>query len=363
LADKLDKPVAAADPIAPRVENLGNPAIEKLNSMQFDAVGKGRFVRENYLDVHKAFCESKNIKAASWNDRFDYRNPDVMAANTIDSNLANTILASDAVTVLRTLIAPLQAFAKTVSLSPVSKRQTLYVPRVSSSGSVQSNATNYETGDTTWDDIGVTVSEISKSWTSSRPEQNLGLLLAQGGPTNAAILGEGIMALITAKMVAGDGSTTGFGAATAIGTAANFDSADLRAVLALGKNYSRCTLLLDGGHLAYLLPTTRESFAFGEPGAYGFDGGIYKNNLWTGATSNACGFIASPDAICIGMGMPADLPAGEAISVQSVNIVGDISVQSSVWFSRASRSLWGCYAVMFGVAVGDGTAGEVLVTS
>ena len=180
-------------------------------------------------------------------------------ANTIDSGLANSLLASDAVQTMRTYVAPLGAFTKAVSVSPISPRQVINVPLVSSSGSIQTNPTNFETGDTTAGDIAVTVNQYSKSWAVSHAEGNLGLKLAQLAPTNAAVLSEGLVALVTAKM-----TNANYGADNVIGAAANFDSADLPAVLALGKNFSRVTLLLDGGHLAYLLPTTRESFVFGE---------------------------------------------------------------------------------------------------
>jgi hypothetical protein len=338
---------------AGRVENMGNPAIEKYNSLKIDRIARGQFVREYHAELRKELLASKNIKSPI-TDRFDYRNPDVMAVNTIDAGLANSLLSMDAITVMRRPIAPILAFSRKVELSPVSKRQVINVPLVSSSGSVQSNASNYETGDTTAGDVAVTVNEVSKSFYVGRGSQNLGLELAQLAPTNAMVLGEGLMAIVTALFDE---------AGTNIGAAANFDSADLPAILALAKDFRRVTLLLDGGHLAYLLPTTRESFAFGEPGAYGFDGGIYKNNQWTGSVSNCVGLVTGPDSVAVAVGPPADLPAGEAISTETVTVVGDISVQSTVWFSRASRAMWGCYAVMFGAANGDETQRKTLVSS
>ena len=96
--------------------------------------------------------------------------------------------------------------------------------------------------------IAVTVAEESKSFHTSRPEQNLGLQLASLVPTNAKVLAEGIHAKMTALM-----TNANFGADVVIGTAANFDAADLPAILALGKNYDQVRLLLDGGHLGLRL--------------------------------------------------------------------------------------------------------------
>lgn len=330
-----------AAPLAPSGVQLGEAVVVK----EFKNIKRGTnefkdFVVSNYSRL------SKELPGAG-----------IYNANTVDSGLANSLLANDAVQTMRTYVAPLGAYTRSVAISPLSKRQVINVPLVSSSGSIQTNPTNFETGDTTLGDVAVTVNQYSKSWTVSNPEQNLGLALAQLAPTNAKIIAEGIVALVTAKMTNGN-----YGADNVIGTAANFDSADLPAILALGKNFDRVTLVLDGGHLAYLLPTDRNKFAFGEPGAYGFDGGIYKNNLWTGGATDICGFVCAPDAIAIATGMPSTLPTGEAMVQESVAIGAGLSVMATTWFSRASRSMWGSFDIMFGCAVGDATQGKVLTT-
>jgi hypothetical protein len=153
-----------------------------------------------------------------------------------------------------------------------------------------------------------------------------------------------------------------YGADVVIGAAADFSATDLPAILAYGKNYDRCTLVLDGGHLAYLLPTTRENFVFGEPGAYGFDGGIYKNNLWTSGATDICGLVCGPDALVSAWGAADGLPAGEAISQTTVDVNG-FPFSSTVWFSRATREVWGSFQIMGGVAPGDKTQAEVLTTA
>lgn len=360
LGDKLNaatSPQPGAAPVAVRVENLGNPLVERYNGLAHDKVEQSKLAKGLYGEVRKQLMIANGVTIASGTDRFDFSNPQVMNANTVDSALANTILSGDFISVMRSYIAPWSAFTRRVELSPVSRRQTLEVPLVSSSGSKQQNATNYESGDSVFAPVAVTVAEESKSFHVSRPEQNLGLQLAALVPTNARVLAEGIHTKMTALMIAAN-----FGTATTVGTAANFDSADLPAILALGKNYNQVRLLLDGGHLAYLLPTSRESFTFGEPGAYGFDGGIYKNNLWTSGIANLCGFVCGPDAIVNAWGLADGLPSGEAISQSTVDVNG-IPFGLSVWFSRSSRSVWASFQVMHGCAVGDGSQAELLVTA
>lgn len=367
-ADESVLNLAAKFPESPVAGNIAsgvsvgrNALVEKYENLAYDKVEQAKLAKGLYNDVRKQLMIHNGVKDADILngkfDRFDFSNPKIVNANTVDAALANTVLSGEFVTTMRTYIAPWSAFTRTVSLSPVSRRQVLEVPLYSSAGSKQQNATNYESGDSVLAPIAVTVAEESKSFHVSRPESNLGLQLAGLVPTNAKVLAEGIHAKMTALMIAAN-----FGAATTIGAASGFDTGELQTILALGKNYDSVRLLLDGGHLAYLLPTTRESFAFGEPGAYGFDGGIYKNNLWTGGVANIAGFVCGPDAIVNAWGVADGLPAGEAISQTTMDVNG-IPFTMSVWFSRASRAVWASFQVMHGCAVGDATQGENLVTA
>jgi hypothetical protein len=129
------------------------------------------------------------------------------------------------------------------------------------------------------------------------------------------------------------------------------------------KNYGSKNLLLDGGHLAYLLPTDKQSFRIGEAGAYGFDL-ISEQNRWTSATANTCGFICDPNAIAVGAALPLDLPSSEFMSLATVTVPGiGLSVLAATWFSRAGRVYWASFDAMFGAAACDTTAAELLVTS
>jgi len=346
LENKLNAPAPLA--AAPKIENLGNPLVEKFNSFTGESLdAKARFVRANHLDLRNALIGTRKGDLG------------VKAANTVDANLVNSVIAGDFLTTMRTKMAPLAAFSHQVSLSPLSARQVLNVNLLSTAGATQDNPTNFETGDTTSTAKQVTVAHISRSFHTTNAEQDLGLELMQKAPTNALVMAEGIMAKVTALM-----TNANYGADVVIGTAANFDATDLPAILALGKNYARTTLLLDGGHLAYLLPTTRESFAFGEAGAFGFDGGIYKNNLWTSAATDICGLVCGPDAIVWAAGLPASGPSGAGLSSTTVSLpeIG-ISVQANTWYALGSRAMWASFDVCFGAAVGDASQAEVLTTA
>jgi hypothetical protein len=347
LGDKLNTITAnslpgAAPLTGTRVENLGNPLVEKFNSLQYDVEARAKLVTNNHREVRNQL-----IKHGVFN------------VNTVDAALVNTLTSATFLTTMRTKMAPLAAFAHQVAINPVSARQVINVNLLSSAGATQDNPTSFETGDTTSTAKPVTLAHINRSFHTTNAEQDLGLELAQKAPTNARIFAEGIMAKVTALI-----QNAAFGGDVVIGPASDFSSTDLPAILALGKNYDRCTLLLDGGHLAYLLPTTRESFVFGEAGAFGFDGGIYKMNYWTGATADTVGLVTGPDAIIWAAGPPAAGPSGSGLISSSVTVpeIG-LSVTSSTWYSLASRAMWASYDVCFGAAVGDATQAEILTTA
>lgn len=352
LGDKLTRPansLPGAEPVRVLVENNGNSLIERFNKFDSnDHNAKASFVRAHHLDLRN------NLVAARTGDL-----KPILAANTVDAELVNTLIAGDFLTTMRTKMAPLAAFSHRIMTSPVSARQVLNVNLLSTSGSTQDNPTNFETGDTTSSAKTVTLAHINRSFYTANTEQDLGLELAQKAPTNALVMAEGIMAKVTALM-----TNANYGADVVVGVAADFSSTDLPAILALGKNYARATLLLDGGHLAYLLPTSRESFTFGEAGAYGFDGGIYKNNLWTSAATDICGFVCGPDAIVWAAGPVASGPNGAALAVSNISLpeIG-LTVQAHTWYALSSRAMWASYDVCFGAAVGDATQAEVLTTA
>ena len=234
---------------------------------------------------------------------------------------------------------------------------TVQVRKATAGATTQTNATNFESGDSTLDNIPVTINQYSQSFHITNAEMNSGHSLANLAQINAQTFVNSISDVYTALMVAAN-----FGAATTIGAAANFDSADLPPILALAKNYRSKNLLLDGGHLAYLLPTDKFQFALGEAGAYGFDL-IAEQNRWTNGVANIAGFICSPDAIAVASGLPVELPSGEFLQMSTISLPIGLTVQSCVWFSRAGRVHWASYDVMFGAGPGDTTQAENLVTA
>jgi hypothetical protein len=159
--------------------------------------------------------------------------------------------------------------------------------------------------------------------------------------------------------VAGTTAENGFGTQIPIDTAANFAPEDMGSIYAAARNYATTNLLLDHAYLAKLIPTNREAFMLGEARAFGFDG-IYTQNRWTGATANTVGFVCDKTAIAVASGLGLDLPANQFISATTTTLKNGLTVATRVWFNTATRTTWAAHDLMFGAAVGDGTAGKML---
>jgi ATP-dependent Clp protease protease subunit len=321
-------------PVALGIENLGSPLKEKYARLEPGAA-RMAFRLQHHQDL---------MKLAPQN------------ANTIDTALVPDYMSDALITVLNNRLANLSAWSFGIGLNPLAPRQTVQVSLASAGSTTLVNGTNFEAGDSTLDGQPVTVDQYSQPFHLTNAQINQGIMIGKLATVNANALANKLSDVVTALMIVGN-----FGATTVIGTAAAFDYTKLKPILALAKNYAKKQLLLDGGHLAYLLPADRNAFKLGEQGAFGFDL-LLENNRWTGATANTAGFVASPDAICYATGTPLNLPSAEFLSQAATTLVNGIPVTGSSWYSRGSRTVWMCYDVMFGAGVGDATAAEVLVT-
>lgn len=339
LAKKPAEPVKTAEPVSPRVENLGNPTIEAYNAK------KGADRKIHASSNYDALREAR-------------RSVGVVGANTVDADLVVDSLAGGSIAYLTAKLAPLGAFSTRFVPGAV-KRGDVQVTLVTTAATGQQNPTNFESGDTVTSNAAVAVNHESLSFHVSNNDLESGLQLQKLAEKNARAYGLQLSKLWTAKVLVAT-----YGASTAIDAAASFTNADLPEILALAKDYGKKSLILDGGHYAYLMPTDKDSFSFGnEFRGYGFDG-IYEQNDWTNATVTAgtiAGFVCDTGALAVAAGQCQELPSAEFISQTSMTLpqIG-LPVQQNMWFSRGSRALWCSFDTMFGVAAGDPNAAEVL---
>ncbi len=343
----------APEPIAPvRIENLGNPLLEAHKKMQAGADRRSWLVSN-----HSELLRQSTIHAPQ-------------NANTFAAGLVVDYLADAVITVAATRLALVSAFSRNVGLDNLRPRATVQVKKYTTGTGAQTNPTNWESNnDSTLAATSVTVNQIAKNFTVTQQELNQGYSLADLAAGSADLFAYGISDVLTALMVSGN-----YGAATVIGTAANFDSSDLPAVLALAKNYRSKNLLLDGGHLARIQFSGQSTASAGtvaapdlrfgplNNGRFGFDL-IAEQNRYTSAEANAVGFVCGPDAIAIASGLPVGMIAGEFVEQRAVTTANGLTCLLSVWYSRASRSHMASYDIMFGAAAADTTQAEILVTA
>jgi ATP-dependent Clp endopeptidase proteolytic subunit ClpP len=350
LEASMKAPAAAPapEPVRPVIENRGNPLLEKHRGFKAGA-DRRKFLIENHSELlrQSALIAPQN-------------------GNTFAAGLLVDYLADAVITEMGTKLAMVGNFTRNVGLDNLRPKATVQVKKFVQSGSSATvdNATNFETSnDSQLDATAVTVNQISKLFTVTNEELNKGFALADLAAGSADVFALGISKKITAVM-----TSANYGAGTAIGTAANFDTSDLPAILALAKNYRQKLLLLDGGHLARLqfsaAANTFPDARFGplNNGFFGFNN-ILEQNDWTGAIANTAGFVCGQDAIAIASGLPVGMIAGEFVEQRTVESQNGLSVLLSVWYSRSTRSHMASYDIMFGVAAGDKTQAEVLITA
>ena len=344
----------APEPLRPAIQNLGNPLLEKHKSLRAGAE-RQRFLVENHSELLR---QSSLIAPQN--------------ANTFASGLVVDYLADAVITVATAKLAMISNFTRNVGLDNLRPRATVQVKKFTAGDATVDNATNFEDGaanQSTLAATSVTVNQITKTFTVTQQELNQGFALSDLSQGSAEIFALGISKKVTAVMTSGN-----YGAGTTIGTAANFDSSDLPAILALAKNYRQKLLLLDGGHLARLMFSGQFTAAAGtnpfpdsrygplNNGFFGFNN-ILEQNDWTGAIANTAGFVCGQDAIAVASGLPVGMIAGEFLEQRTVELSNGLSVLLSVWYSRATRAHMASYDIMFGAAAADTTQAEVLITA
>jgi ATP-dependent Clp endopeptidase proteolytic subunit ClpP len=356
LEASIKSPTAAPapDPVRPVIVNLGNPLLEKHKSLRAGAE------RQSFLIQNHSELLRQSAMIAPQN------------ANTFAAGLVVDYLADAVITVATTKLAMIAGFTRNVGLDNLRPRATVQVKKFTTGDATVDNASNFEDGaanQSTLAATSVTVNQITKTFTVTQQELNQGFAISDLAMGSAEIFALGISKKVTAQMTAAL-----FGAGTVIGTAANFDSSDLPAILALAKNYRQKLLLLDGGHMARLMFSGQLTAAAGtnpfpdsrygplNNGYFGF-ANILEQNDWTSAIANTAGFVCGQDAIAVASGLPVGMIAGEFVEQRTVELSNGLSVLLTVWYSRSTRAHMASYDIMFGAAAADTTQAEVLITA
>ena len=277
-------------------------------------------------------------------------------ANTVNAGLISEILEEQAVTSMGTISGITDAFTAKVEINPVAPASTINVPLVTAAGTVLTNPSSFESGDSAAGVIAVLPAKIVVPIHATDAEMQKG--------TRAEWFIKKAMQTMQNKLVdltLAPATVANFGAAVVDVAAASFAASHLKTILAAAKNYDVTNLFLDGAHLAQVTPTSGENFRLDENGAFGFDR-IFKHNRWDGAGTDVFGFVAGSNAIAIGAGEPHydDEVRNDLVMFEVVTLPNGIPVIFTKWISRSTRAVWYALETMYGAAAGDTTAGEII---
>jgi hypothetical protein len=279
-------------------------------------------------------------------------------ANSFDSNLILDTMSKQVLTTLGNRLAPLNAFCRDFTTDVLVQNAYVQVKKPNASSAIQTNPTNFETGDTNIANVAVQVKHYSKSFTVGSMEYNQGFRLTDLVDFNAQVVANKVIDIALAPITA-----TNFATNVTVAQASFVAANAITLWGAVAKSTKR-HLILDGTAFAKLLPTSGENFSLGSstsyrPGAYGYDG-VILNTRWDGAGTNIYGFAAGPEAVACASGIPEIDPAVAALMYGSRTLTLDglgLSVQLNLWGSLGTRAPWASIDVMCGAALGDNTAG------
>ncbi len=278
-------------------------------------------------------------------------------SNTVAAGLILDTLGMRTNTLLGNVFAPLGAFASDFTEEPLVQGQRVQIPQATAGGTTQTNPTNWESGDSTIGNIGVTVAQYSQSWHITPLQLNNRFRMAQLVDINLQNFANKIMDVAMTPI-------NGVSFVNFIEAAATFSATNLKSLFAAGAKLPTKNILLDGSYYAQFLPASLTTEIGPKKGLAGFDN-FYLNTRWNGAGTNVLGFVGGPQSLAYVAGLPVmDDETRSDINATPIQVkISDsvtMTVLASTWLSRATRLRWASLDVMFGASVLDNTGCRVI---
>ena len=137
-------------------------------------------------------------------------------------------------------------------------------------------------------------------------------------------------------------------------------SADIKTLIAGTGKYRNRNLHTDATFWAQFAATSDKNSLGVIDGAYGLDSFSYSTD-WSNAGTNVNGFIGDTQALAVASRLPENTEAvRRLVDMDVAELPNGMSIQVASWASATSRNTWQSLDVVFGAAVGDSTAGEVI---
>lgn len=283
-------------------------------------------------------------------------------ANTFNANTIADIIASNEMLVLQHKVTPLDKFATNFSGEAIAQtnngngaRSTIQVDLASGASTTLTNPTNYEQGDSTLGAVAVSMNEYSQPFHITPAELNSGRRLEKLVMVNLYALQDKIDSVVKALF-----DPANFGTAVLDKDPTTVTTADIKTIIAATGKYKQRNLVTDATFWSQFAVTTDKNSLGVVDGAYGLDSFSLSTD-WSSAGTNVNGFVGDTSALAMAARLP-DLTSEvrEAIDLDFVELPNGITVQIAKWVSYASRNTWHSMDVVFGAAVGDSSAGEVI---
>lgn len=283
-------------------------------------------------------------------------------SNTINAGLILDTLAKVTQTTVPNAIAPWTKFTTdfTDDQYVVNQGKGLQVPFATAGASVQTNATSWETGDTTLSNVSIALSGKSISFHITPLQMNNSVRLAQLMTVNVQNFRDALLDVITTPM-------TGVSWTNFIQAASGFSATNLQNIWGVISKSPQKNIVLDGSYFSKFLPSSLTTEIGPRAGLAGYDG-FDLCTRWTGAGTNVLGFAGGPQCIAIASALPMyddDTKADINATVLNLDVAPGktLPVLMSTWLARSSRTRWASLDVLIGSAVLDNGGGGVVIKS
>jgi len=280
-------------------------------------------------------------------------------ANTVSASLVLDTLAKVTQTVIPNQFAAWADYSTDFTSDEyvVNQGQSLQVPFATAGASVQTNATSWESGDSTLANVPITLSGKSISFHITPLQMNNSFRLAQLMQVNVQNFRDALVDVITTPL-------NGLHWTNFIQASSGFSATNLQNIWSVIAKSPRKSIALDGGYYSKFLPASLTTEIGPRAGLAGFDG-FHLNTRWNGAGTNVVGFAGGQQSIGIASALPRyddETKADINATVLNLEIAPGkvLPVLMSTWLARSSRTRWASMDVLIGAAKLDNSVGVLI---
>ena len=280
-------------------------------------------------------------------------------SNTIDAGLLCNVCCEVGLLNLCRELAPISNFWTDCSGDEMAPLRPVIVP-IANEGAAAitvADPADFEQGDTTVNKITVTPVHITRPFHITTNDWQKGFRLEMLAAANASALAKGIWDKILPLL------TVGNFPAVSTKKVSEWPALGLPDVYGLLKCDPK-NLILDPSLAAKVLfPTQGGCCAIqGITSGFGFSS-ISQQTYWTTAPAGTLGFGFCRQAIIVVSGVPQMSMCTDQVQSQNIPLPGlsGLTVQFNTWCDAKTRTRWGSYDVILGVAAGVGCAGVRIV--